>query len=86
MHLISADVPLGYLLNFRRSSFVRAVDLGVRDTRAWCARHGIRTRPVPPGPDPGGTVSAGTALAGAPVTRALPQTVGRPVRRRGPLP
>jgi predicted acylesterase/phospholipase RssA len=64
VHLISAEVPLGYLLNFRRSSFVRAVDLGVRDTRAWCARHGIRTRPVPPGPDPGGIVSAGTALAG----------------------
>ena len=59
VHLISAEVPLGYLLNFRRSSFVRAVDLGVRDTRAWCARHGIRTRPVPPGPDPGGTVSDG---------------------------
>ena len=64
VHLISAEVPLGYLLNFRRSSVVRAVDLGVRDTRAWCARHGIRTRPVPPGPDPGGIVSAGTALAG----------------------
>jgi predicted acylesterase/phospholipase RssA len=64
VHLISAEVPLGYLLNFRRSSFVRAVDLGVRDTRAWCARRGIRTRPVPPGPDPGGTVSAGTVSAG----------------------
>ena len=64
VHLISAEVPLGYLLNFRRSSFVRAVDLGVRDTRAWCARHGVRTRPVPPGPDPGGTVSAGTVSAG----------------------
>lgn len=50
VHMISAEVPLGYLLNFRRAAFVRAVDLGVRDTRAWCARHGIQTRPVPPGP------------------------------------
>ena len=63
-HLISAEVPLGYLLNFRRSSFVRAVDLGVRDTRAWCARHGIRTQPVPPQPVPPPLVPPGPVPPG----------------------
>ena len=59
VHVISAEVPLGYLLNFRRAAFVRAVDLGVRDTRAWCARHGIQTRPVPCGPaGPAGSAAA----------------------------
>ena len=62
VHLISAEVPLGYLLNFRRAAFVRAVDLGVRDTRVWCARHGIRTRPVPPGPGPAGSGRGAAAV------------------------
>lgn len=48
VHLLSAEVPLHYLLNFRRSSFERAVELGIRDARAWCARRGIPTAlPVP---------------------------------------
>ncbi len=62
VRVISAEVPLGYLLNFRRAAFVRAVDLGVRDTRVWCARHGIRTRPVPPGPGPAGSGRGAAAV------------------------
>jgi predicted acylesterase/phospholipase RssA len=50
VRLLSAEVPMGYLLNLRRDTMVRAVDLGVRDTRAWCARHGIPTTPSPPHP------------------------------------
>ena len=50
VRLISAEVPMGYLLNIRRKTIQRAVELGVRDTRAWCARHGIPVRPVPPRP------------------------------------
>lgn len=45
VHVLSAEVPMGYLLNLRRKTMVRAVDLGVRDTRAWCERHGIPITP-----------------------------------------
>ncbi|WP_163566654.1 patatin-like phospholipase family protein [Fodinicola feengrottensis] len=44
VHLLAAEVPLHYLLNFRKASFAEAVDLGVRDARAWCAKRGIPVR------------------------------------------
>ncbi len=52
VHLLSAEVPVHYLLNVRRKTMARAVDLGVQDARDWCERHGIATapaRPLPPG-------------------------------------
>jgi predicted acylesterase/phospholipase RssA len=54
VRLIAGEVPLHYLLNFRRQGMARAVDLGVRDARAWCAAHGVATEPPPPPPAPPG--------------------------------
>lgn len=36
VRMLSAEVPLHYLLNFRRRRFREAVDLGVSAARAWC--------------------------------------------------
>jgi predicted acylesterase/phospholipase RssA len=47
VRLISAEVPVHYLVVFRRATLARAVERGVADARAWCARNGIRTTPVP---------------------------------------
>ena len=41
VHLLQAEVPLHYLLNFRRARFPAAVDLGVRDARRWCRERGL---------------------------------------------
>jgi predicted acylesterase/phospholipase RssA len=57
VHLLSGEVPMGYLLVFRRKTMQRAVDLGVRETRDWCARHGIATVPSAPLPAPAGAAS-----------------------------
>jgi predicted acylesterase/phospholipase RssA len=63
VHLLSGEVPMGYLLVFRRKTMRRAVDLGVRETRAWCARHGIPTTPGAPVALQADTVLADTVLA-----------------------
>lgn len=39
VRLLQAEVPLHYLLNFRRSRFRAAVDLGVDTARRWCHDH-----------------------------------------------
>jgi predicted acylesterase/phospholipase RssA len=53
VRLLSAEVPMGYLLNMRRKTMARAVDLGVKDTQAWCERQGIPlTPPAEASPDP----------------------------------
>ncbi|HEY5785962.1 MAG TPA: patatin-like phospholipase family protein [Microlunatus sp.] len=39
VRLLAAEVPLHYLLNFRRRPFLDAVDLGVRTARAWSHQH-----------------------------------------------
>jgi predicted acylesterase/phospholipase RssA len=36
VRLLEQEVPLHYLFNFSRRRFVEAVELGVRDARAWC--------------------------------------------------
>jgi predicted acylesterase/phospholipase RssA len=54
VRLISAEVPLHYLLNYRRASMARAVDLGVQDARAWCRRHGIAVAREPAAAAPAG--------------------------------
>jgi hypothetical protein len=41
VRLLAAEVPLHYLVVLRRSQVRRAVELGVRDARKWCADHGI---------------------------------------------
>jgi predicted patatin/cPLA2 family phospholipase len=41
VRLLQQEVPLHYLLNFRRRRFAEAVELGVRDARAWCRTEGL---------------------------------------------
>lgn len=52
VRLLAAEVPAHYMLNLRQKTMAHAVELGVRDARAWCARLGIRTTPVQPSPHP----------------------------------
>lgn len=50
LHLIEAEVPVHYLLNFSRDRMAEAVNAGVEDARRWCqARHIPLTggQPVP---------------------------------------
>lgn len=50
---LEAEVPLHYLIAFSRDRFVEAVNLGVREARAWCRQHDITLRaPAPALPDP----------------------------------
>jgi predicted acylesterase/phospholipase RssA len=91
--LLTAEVPVHYLLSFRRETVARAVDLGVRDARAWCVRHGIMTVPASPCPPPAedvvrfhelmtGSVAAGTAPGGDASRMSLDlDVVVRDVRR-----
>lgn len=44
--ILSAEVPLHYLLNFRHRKFVASVDLGVRDARHWCKEHQLDRLPI----------------------------------------
>jgi predicted acylesterase/phospholipase RssA len=44
VRLIAAEVPLHYLLVFRRDRVRRTVDLGVQDARRWCVERGIPLR------------------------------------------
>ncbi|MFD7322692.1 patatin-like phospholipase family protein [Streptomyces sp. NPDC059875] len=48
--LLSAEVPLNYLINFSKDRFAQAVELGVHSARRWCTAQGI---PWQPGPPPG---------------------------------
>jgi predicted acylesterase/phospholipase RssA len=40
VRMLKAEVPLAYLLNFSHRRFAAAVEMGVRDARAWCERDG----------------------------------------------
>src|ERR1700722_11957463 len=60
VHLLGGEVPMGYLLDFRGKTMQRAVDLGVREARAWCASHGIALAPAAPAP----AAAAAAATAG----------------------
>lgn len=66
VRLISAEVPVHYLLVFRRVTIARAVELGVRDARRWCEARGHPVRPVPAAAAPPGSagVSFREVLAG----------------------
>ncbi|MFI8371970.1 patatin-like phospholipase family protein [Streptomyces sp. NPDC085466] len=48
VRLLSAEVPLNYLVNFGRDRFAEAVELGVRDARRWCTDQGIPWKPGEP--------------------------------------
>ena len=41
VRLLQQEVPLHYLLNVRSRRFAEAVELGVRDARAWCRTEGL---------------------------------------------
>ncbi|RSS81660.1 patatin-like phospholipase family protein [Streptomyces sp. WAC06614] len=47
VRLLSAEVPLNYLINVGRDRFAQAVELGVHHARRWCTAQGIPWRPVP---------------------------------------
>ncbi len=47
LHLIEAEVPVHYLLNFSKDRMGEAVNQGVEDARAWCR---VRNIPLQPGP------------------------------------
>jgi len=51
--VLTAEVPLHYLVVLRADRFARAVDLGVRDARRWCADRGVPVADAPPPPSPG---------------------------------
>jgi predicted patatin/cPLA2 family phospholipase len=65
VHVLGGEVPMGYLLVLRRKTMQRAVDLGVRETRAWCGRHGIALAPDGPAAAPA-PVAAAAPAGGAP--------------------
>jgi predicted acylesterase/phospholipase RssA len=46
--LLTAEVPLNYLINFSQDRFAEAVNLGVLRAREWCAERGIALIPSPP--------------------------------------
>ncbi|MFF8278885.1 patatin-like phospholipase family protein [Streptomyces lateritius] len=48
VRLLSAEVPLNYLINFSKDRFAQAVELGVHRTRAWCTAQGIPWQPGAP--------------------------------------
>ncbi|MFE7547925.1 patatin-like phospholipase family protein [Streptomyces gardneri] len=48
VRLLSAEVPLNYLVNFGRDRFAQAVELGVERARDWCTAQGIPWRPCAP--------------------------------------
>jgi predicted acylesterase/phospholipase RssA len=49
LRVLTAEVPLHYLINFSNDQLVEAVNLGVERARAWCQTEGI---PFTPGPAP----------------------------------
>ncbi|MDV5149801.1 patatin-like phospholipase family protein [Streptomyces sp. SBC-4] len=48
VRLLSAEVPLNYLVNFSRDRFAQAVELGVHRARQWCTDQGIPWKPCAP--------------------------------------
>jgi predicted patatin/cPLA2 family phospholipase len=68
VHLLSGEVPMGYLLVLRRKTMQRAVELGVRETRQWCARHGIA---LAPGASPPATTPPAATGSAAAATESL---------------
>lgn len=53
VRMLTLEVPLHYLLVFRRRRVAAAVELGVAEARAWCEREGLALRPAPgPAPTP----------------------------------
>jgi predicted acylesterase/phospholipase RssA len=65
VRMLTAEVPLHYLVVLSRRQVRRAVELGVRDARRWCAEADIPLRgPVPPDPSPtkGGDHGAGVSF------------------------
>ena len=54
VRMLTAEVPLHYLVVLSRRRVRRAVELGVRDARRWCAEAGIQLAPpLPVEPPPG---------------------------------
>jgi predicted acylesterase/phospholipase RssA len=65
VRMLTAEVPLHYLVVLSRRQVRRAVELGVGDARRWCAEAGIPLRvPVPPAPGGGGGAGRGAPPAG----------------------
>lgn len=56
VRMLTQEVPVHYLLDWRRSHVRRAVDLGVRDARRWCREQSdLELEPLPaapPAPEP----------------------------------
>ena len=65
VRLLSAEVPLHYLMNFTRDRMAAAVELGVRAGRRWCEQEGIPLRAAP------GAAPAGAGTPGRPTTVAF---------------
>ncbi|HXF00112.1 MAG TPA: patatin-like phospholipase family protein [Solirubrobacterales bacterium] len=64
--ILYAEVPLHYLLNFRRGPFRRAVETGVEAARGWCRHEGVPLRSSPPLPTrPAKTVRFTEVMAGS---------------------
>jgi hypothetical protein len=52
LHLIEAEVPVHYLLNFSKDRMAEAVNQGVEDARKWCRDRNIPLQPGQPIPKP----------------------------------
>ena len=53
VRMLAFEVPMHYVLVFSADTLHAAVEVGVREARAWCAREGISLTAQPPGaPDP----------------------------------
>jgi predicted patatin/cPLA2 family phospholipase len=50
LHLIEAEVPVHYLLNFSRDRMAEAVNAGVEDARRWCRERNLPLTSGPPTP------------------------------------
>jgi len=61
LHLIEAEVPVHYLLNFSRDRMAEAVNMGVEDARKWCRQQNIPLS-QPATPTPGQPAPAKTSL------------------------
>ena len=61
--LLSAEVPLHYLMNFTRDRMTAAVELGVQAGRRWCEREGIPLRSGPAATPPAGGGGRATTVA-----------------------
>jgi predicted acylesterase/phospholipase RssA len=55
LHLLEAEVPVHYLLNFSKDRMAEAVNQGVEDARAWCRARNMALQPGAPVPQPPAT-------------------------------